>query len=153
MLAALSPRIWLPNLGVRVLRSPDLDVIGVGEGSTPDFPRHLHSYLGIDPGDFLRRVRASWKLGIRFGRGSRLDHFNYGFHPAFADRIRHPEVPTGAGLRFMIGEPLPCLSVPVLLVGRLGTPGMPDEAICRHEVAHMVESMPSNLVWVPMVHF
>lgn len=104
MLAAITLRVRLPHLQVRVLRSPALGVIGVGEGSTPDFPRHLHSYLRIDPGEFLRRVRPSWKLGIRFEWGSRLDHFNYGFRPAFNDRLADAETPAGCGLGFVIGD-------------------------------------------------
>lgn len=104
MLAAITLRARLPHLAIRVLRSPSLGVIGVGEGSTPDLPRHLHSYLRIDPGEFLRKVRPSWKLGIRFEWGSRLDHFNYGFHPAFADRLKDAETPAGAGLGYVIGD-------------------------------------------------
>ena len=104
MLAAITLRTRLPGITVRVLRSPEIGVIGVGEGSTPDLPRHLHSYLGIDTGEFLRKVRPSWKLGIRFEWGKRLDHFNYGFHSAFGDRLKDAETPAGAGLGFIIGD-------------------------------------------------
>lgn len=106
MLAAISLKTKLPQLDVRVLRSPSIGVIGVGEGSTPDFPRHLHGYLGIDPGDFIREVRPSWKLGIRFEWGDRLDHFNYSFTATWDKRLRDRRIPVGIPLGFLASDRL-----------------------------------------------
>lgn len=77
-LAAISLRTRLPELPVTVLRSPELGIIGVGEATTPYLPDHLHGYLGMDPAEFYRLARPSWKLGIKFLWGPRT-HFNYTF--------------------------------------------------------------------------
>ena len=57
-LAALTLKIKVPALQVTVLRSKDIGIIGVGEGTTAIVPKHLHSYLGIDVGEFWRDVRT-----------------------------------------------------------------------------------------------
>ena len=41
LLAAMTLRRKLPQLNVQVVRSPDIGVIGVGEGTTPLFPQML----------------------------------------------------------------------------------------------------------------
>lgn len=116
MLAAISLKVRLPTLSVRVLRSPSIGIIGVGEGSTPDLPRHLHSYLGIDPGEFLREVRPAWKLGIRFEWGDRLDHFNYAFSLTWEKRLRDRRVPLGIPLGFLAADNLNLADVPSALM-------------------------------------
>jgi tryptophan halogenase len=40
-IAALTLKRELPRLKVTVLRSPDIGIIGVGEGTTPGVPLHL----------------------------------------------------------------------------------------------------------------
>jgi tryptophan halogenase len=77
-LAALALKTKLPELAVTVIRSKELGVIGVGEATTVALPRFLHGYLGINPGEFYRRVETTWKLGIRFLWGKRA-HFDYTF--------------------------------------------------------------------------
>lgn len=77
-IAAITLKMKLPGLKVTVLRSPEIGIIGVGEGTTPNVPTHLFGYLGIDPGEFHRRVQPSWKLGIRFLWGKRTS-FDYTF--------------------------------------------------------------------------
>ena len=78
LLAAISLKKKLPQLGVRLVRSSSLGVIGVGEGTTPAMPRHLFSYLGMNPADFYARPEPTWKIGIRFLWGPR-EHFDYTF--------------------------------------------------------------------------
>ncbi len=78
LLAALTLKTKLPNLHVTVVHSKELGVIGVGEGTTPLVPAHLHGYLGVDVGEFIEQTRSSWKLGIRFLWGPR-QHFDYTF--------------------------------------------------------------------------
>ena len=39
LVAAISLRRKLPQLAIRVVRSPEIGVIGVGEGTTPNFPQ------------------------------------------------------------------------------------------------------------------
>ncbi|GAA5481034.1 tryptophan 7-halogenase [Haloferula sargassicola] len=83
LLAALTLRLKLPSLAVRLVRSPDLGVIGVGEGTTPSFPTHLHQYLGIPLARFHELVEPTWKLGIRFLWGPRKE-FHYTFATEFS---------------------------------------------------------------------
>ena len=77
LLAALA-LLRVGGLRVRMVRSREIGVIGVGEGTTASVPRHLHGYLGLDPGEFHREVRPSWKLGVRFLWGER-ERFDYTF--------------------------------------------------------------------------
>jgi tryptophan halogenase len=78
LLAALGLRRKIPTLNVRVVRSPDIGVIGVGESSTPNVPIYLFDYLGIRPRQFFATAEPTWKLGIHFIWGPR-PWFNYGF--------------------------------------------------------------------------
>ena len=78
LLAALSLKRKLPQLTVRIVRSPDIGVIGVGEGTTPNFPQHLFEYLGLNRKSFHARAEPTWKLGIRFLWGAR-GRFDYSF--------------------------------------------------------------------------
>lgn len=80
LIAALSIKRKIPALDVRVVRSPDIGVIGVGEGTTPNFPRHLFEYLGISRKHFYELAEPTWKLGIRFLWGER-GRFDYTFAP------------------------------------------------------------------------
>jgi tryptophan halogenase len=86
LIAALSLKSKLPELDVVVVHSEALGIIGVGEGSTPLLPTHLHGYLNIDPSEFLLETQPSWKLGIRFLWGKR-PFFDYTFDPQM-DRKR-----------------------------------------------------------------
>ena len=78
LIAAISIKRKIPQLAVHVVRSPDIGVIGVGEGTTPNFPKHLFDYLGISRKHFYAMAQPTWKLGIKFLWGPR-DHFEYGF--------------------------------------------------------------------------
>lgn len=78
LIAALSLKRKLPQIHVRIVRSPDIGVIGVGEGTTPNFPKHLFEYLGISKKKFYEIAQPTWKLGIRFLWGAR-GRFDYTF--------------------------------------------------------------------------
>ena len=82
LLAALAVKQRLPELDVLVLRSKEIGIIGVGEGTTVSVPNYLHGYFKIDPGEFHREVHPTYKLGIRFLWGPR-PYFNYTFSPQF----------------------------------------------------------------------
>src|ERR1700722_5960974 len=77
-MAALSLKRKIPQLTVRVVRSPDIGVIGVGESTTPALPKHLFDYLGINRRHFYATASPTWKMGIHFIWGPRK-FFNYGF--------------------------------------------------------------------------
>ena len=51
-MAALTLKRRLPHLAVTVLRSPEIGIIGVGEGTTAVFPRHFFDYLKHKPKQF-----------------------------------------------------------------------------------------------------
>jgi tryptophan 7-halogenase len=78
LIAAISLKRKIPRLGVRVVRSPHIGVIGVGESTTPAFPQHIFEYLGISRRHFYATARPTWKMGIHFIWGPR-PHFEYGF--------------------------------------------------------------------------
>ena len=80
LIAALSLKKKIPQVKVRIVRDPDIGVIGVGEGTTPNFPRLLFDYLGIPRKLFYELAEPTWKLGIRFVWGPR-GHFDYTFAP------------------------------------------------------------------------
>lgn len=81
-LAGIAVKQRLPALDVLVLRSKEIGIIGVGEGTTVSVPNYLHGVFKIDPGEFHRNVRPTYKLGIRFLWGPR-PYFNYTFSPQF----------------------------------------------------------------------
>jgi tryptophan halogenase len=86
-LAAIALKTRLPHLQVTVLRSPDIGIIGVGEGTTVSVPNHLHGYLRLEPGEFHRAVKPTYKLGLKFLWGPR-PYFNYTFSPQFNMQYR-----------------------------------------------------------------
>jgi tryptophan halogenase len=94
LLAALSLKASLPKLELRVIHSREIGIIGVGEGSTADLPNHLHGFLGIDPADFHKRARPTWKLGA---------HFLWGPRPAFDYTFTRPLATMVAGLPRPLG--------------------------------------------------
>jgi tryptophan 7-halogenase len=78
LLAAIALKRGFPPCDVKVVRSKEIGVIGVGEGTTPTFPWFLHTVLGLSKQVFFERVKPTWKLGIRFLWGARGE-FNYAF--------------------------------------------------------------------------
>src|SRR5688572_25509732 len=101
LIAALALKRRLPRLPIRIVRSPDIGVIGVGEGTTTQFPRVLFSTLGLDIGKFYEEAQPQWKLGLKFLWGPR-PHFFYGFSNANDDRL--PGLPRNHGF-YAKGEP------------------------------------------------
>jgi tryptophan halogenase len=94
-LAAISLKIKLPALEVRVVRSQALGVIGVGEATTFAFPNYLHGRLRIEPGEFHRHAQPTWKLGIRFLNWGPRRHFDYTFRPQVTSRWQNLPKPNG----------------------------------------------------------
>src|SRR5690242_19161540 len=91
-LAAIGLKVAAPHLEVTVLRSKQIGIIGVGEGSTLHLPNYLHGNLKIPPGDFLRQTRATFKLGLRFIWGPRPS-FHYPFRPQLAGKFTALNLP------------------------------------------------------------
>jgi tryptophan 7-halogenase len=93
-LAALTLKLKLPDLPVRVIHSSDLGIIGVGEGSTVVLTRFLHQYLRLAPSKFFEIAQPTWKLGLKFIWGPR-DSFHYTFGPGPASYARGTNRPVG----------------------------------------------------------
>src|SRR5688572_10981425 len=68
----------MPDLDVLVIRSKDIGIIGVGEGSTVGLTDFLHQLLKVKPKTFFEVARPTWKLGLKFIWGPR-PYFHYGF--------------------------------------------------------------------------
>jgi tryptophan halogenase len=92
--AAITLKRLLPQLTVTILRSPEIGIIGVGEGTTPFFPSHFHQFLKLPMKEFYERAQPTWKLGIRFLWGQRKS-FDYSFDQQFAKRS--PRLPRNNG--------------------------------------------------------
>jgi tryptophan 7-halogenase len=79
MAAAILARRMAPGLGtIRVIESPEIGTIGVGEATIPPI-RLFNNALGIVEDDFLRKTQGTIKLGIEFKNWSKLGR-TY-FHP------------------------------------------------------------------------
>ena len=85
-MAALALKSKLPELQVVVIRSKDIGVIGVGEGSTTGLTRFLHDYLRVSPKKFHDLAQPVWKLGLKFVWGPRPS-FMYSFGPGLDLRV------------------------------------------------------------------
>ena len=86
-LAAIALKARIRKLAVTVVRSKEIGIIGVGEGSTASLPGHLHGYLGIDFAEFYRQADPQWKLGIKFLWGKR-PFFHYSFDHQFEQGLQ-----------------------------------------------------------------
>src|SRR6185437_13877250 len=76
--AALSKSLAGMDVRVRLIESAEVNPIGVGEATIPpimDFVRQL----GIDEGELVREIKATYKLGIGYREWTRAGHFY--FHP------------------------------------------------------------------------
>jgi tryptophan halogenase len=93
-MAAIALKSRLPDLAVEVIRSKDIGVIGVGEGSTVGLYRFLHNYLRIPFKTFLELAQPTWKLGLKFLWGRR-PHFYYPFGPGMENPAEGTGTPIG----------------------------------------------------------
>ncbi len=94
LFAALTLKRKMPQLSVRVVRSPEIGVIGVGESTTPNLPYHLFQYLKLSPRRFYALAEPTWKMGIHFIWGPR-GAFEYTFEPQLDVRLVHLARPNG----------------------------------------------------------
>lgn len=66
MTALLMAKHWRDNaVAITVIESPEIGIIGVGEGSTPTLKRFFQE-LGIAEAEWMGRCNATYKVSIRF---------------------------------------------------------------------------------------
>jgi tryptophan 7-halogenase len=111
LFAALTINRWIPGASVRVVRSPEIGVIGVGESTTPNLPMHLFQFLGLSPKRFYAMAEPTWKMGIHFIWGPR-ESFEYTFEPQLDVRV--PELPRPNG--FYCDDDFTCMNMQSALV-------------------------------------
>ena len=93
MAACLIAHHWpRERVAVTVIESPDIGIIGVGEGSTPQLAAFMRK-LGLADADWMPRCNATYKAGIRFSGWSETPGFASYFHP-FATEIDTHSMPS-----------------------------------------------------------
>ncbi len=65
---------------ITLIESPDIGIVGVGEGSTPTLKTFMDS-IGLEEKDWMPACNATYKLGIRFEGWSTRPGFPSYFHP------------------------------------------------------------------------
>jgi tryptophan halogenase len=83
------------RLQITLLESPDIGIIGVGEGTFPTI-RNTLKFLGIDERRFIRETSATFKQGIKFTDWARAPE--KGRHSHFFHPFEAPFYSEGAGL-------------------------------------------------------
>ncbi len=84
--AALSKSLAGMEIELRLIESPRVEPVGVGEATIPPIMDFIHQ-LGIDECDLVREIKATYKLGIGYRDWTRAGHFYF-----------HPFGPTGPGM-------------------------------------------------------
>jgi hypothetical protein len=68
------------DFDITLVESPDIGIIGVGEGSTPPL-KHFMEVIGTQESDWMSRCDATYKTGITFRGWSAKPGFEEYFHP------------------------------------------------------------------------
>jgi len=68
------------GMDITLVESPDIGIIGVGEGSTPPLKGFL-DVIGVQESDWMSRCDATYKVGITFRNWSTKPGFDEYFHP------------------------------------------------------------------------
>ncbi|OYY92135.1 MAG: tryptophan halogenase [Sphingomonas sp. 28-66-16] len=95
MAATLFAQAWGRMKGtgqaeVTVIESPEIGIIGVGEGSTPQL-RAFFAHIGIAERDWMPRCHATYKAGIAFHGWSERPGYAAYFHPFATDLDVHSQ--------------------------------------------------------------
>ncbi|MDE2150341.1 MAG: tryptophan 7-halogenase [Gammaproteobacteria bacterium] len=91
MAANLMAHRWRErNVEITVLESPEIGIVGVGEGSTPQLKAFFDT-LEIPEAQWMPVCGATYKNGIRFCGWSRQPGFDSYFHPFLSAIDQHTE--------------------------------------------------------------
>ncbi|UTA47725.1 tryptophan 7-halogenase [Simiduia sp. 21SJ11W-1] len=89
MAANLMAHHWKDKpIEITLVESPDIGIIGVGEGTTPPFKNFLDT-IGLRDEDWMVKCNATYKNGIRFNDWSVKPGFETYFHPFYAKTDDH----------------------------------------------------------------
>ena len=81
-----------PECEITLIESPEIGTIGVGEATLPTI-RFFNKALGLDGADFVKKTKATFKLGIEFKDwghiGNRIFHGFGDYGPAIENRSPH----------------------------------------------------------------
>ncbi len=81
MAANLMAARWADrDISIALIESPDIGIIGVGEGSTPQLKAFFDS-IGVEERDWMPRCNATYKVGISFHGWSGKPGCDSYFHP------------------------------------------------------------------------
>ncbi|PKG86244.1 tryptophan halogenase [Colwellia sp. 75C3] len=81
MAANLMAKKWRnSNIDITLVESPDIGIIGVGEGSTPQL-KAFFDKMDIAEHEWMPQCNATYKLGINFKNWSTKKGFEQYFHP------------------------------------------------------------------------
>ncbi|MBU2678200.1 MAG: tryptophan 7-halogenase, partial [Gammaproteobacteria bacterium] len=81
MAANLFVKHWsAEQVAVSVVESPDIGIIGVGEGSTP-FLERFFKLIDVQDAEWMPRCNATYKLSIRFAGWSPVSGIEDYSHP------------------------------------------------------------------------
>ncbi len=81
MTACLMAKRWAPSgVSISVVESPEIGIIGVGEGSTPQLKAFFRD-LGVSENEWMPRCNATYKNGISFHGWSQRPGCERYFHP------------------------------------------------------------------------
>lgn len=72
---------------ITVVESPNIGIVGVGEGSTPPL-KHFFDEIGVDETEWMKECDATYKVGISFPNWSTKPGFESYFHPFFTELDR-----------------------------------------------------------------
>ncbi|MBL8651915.1 MAG: tryptophan 7-halogenase [Sphingopyxis sp.] len=122
MTACLFAKQWRGRGEVIVIESPDIGIIGVGEGSTPQMKAFFDT-LGIAEAAWMPACDATYKLGIRFDGWSAVGADYFHPFPGPLDLHTQPQFVRNAALR-RAGVDVPANPDLFYLAPRLADAGM-----------------------------
>ena len=113
--AALSHKLRGQRIAIRLVESAEIGTVGVGEATVPHI-RFFNATLGFDEADFMRRTKATFKLGIEFRNWGRIgDSYIHPFGAFGKDMDGVPFLHHWLRLREAGGDvPLENFSLPIL---------------------------------------